>query len=87
MSKAFIYCLRKCKKSASSCLSTKEVTDVAVDIFDRETCFVKQVMEPISLHIPELKIVFEHITTKAAVHVRICFSADPQTQYSSGRAV
>ncbi|MGN2496030.1 dihydroorotase [Serratia nevei] len=43
-----------------------EVTDSAVDIFDREARFIEQVMEPIRRQFPELKIVFEHITTKEA---------------------
>lgn len=43
-----------------------EVTDAAVDIFDREARFIEQVMEPIRCQFPELKIVFEHITTKEA---------------------
>ncbi|WP_019209600.1 dihydroorotase [Yersinia massiliensis] len=43
-----------------------EVTDAAVDIFDREARFIDQAMEPIRRHFPELKIVFEHITTKDA---------------------
>lgn len=43
-----------------------EVTDAAVDIFDREARFIEQIMEPIRQHFPELKIVFEHITTKEA---------------------
>ncbi|WP_145520554.1 dihydroorotase [Yersinia mollaretii] len=43
-----------------------EVTDAAVDIFDREARFIDQVMEPIRRKFPELKIVFEHITTKDA---------------------
>jgi dihydroorotase len=43
-----------------------EVTDPAVDIFDREARFIEQLMEPIRRHFPELKIVFEHITTKEA---------------------
>ncbi|CAI1623103.1 dihydroorotase [Serratia proteamaculans] len=43
-----------------------EVTDAAVDIFDREARFIEQVMEPIRRQFPELKIVFEHITTKEA---------------------
>ncbi|CUY42744.1 Dihydroorotase [Serratia marcescens] len=43
-----------------------EVTDPAIDIFDREACFIEQVMEPIRQQFPELKIVFEHITTKEA---------------------
>lgn len=45
-----------------------EVTDAAVDIFDREARFIDQVMEPIRHHFPELKIVFEHITTKDAAY-------------------
>lgn len=49
-----------------------EVTDPAVDIFDREARFIEQVMEPIRRHFPELKIVFEHITTKeAAQYVQV----------------
>ncbi|MEI7112875.1 dihydroorotase [Serratia sp. TMDUHS_CL] len=43
-----------------------EVTDPTVDIFDREARFIEQVMEPIRGQFPELKIVFEHITTKEA---------------------
>lgn len=43
-----------------------EVTDPAVDIFEREARFIEQVMEPIRRQFPELKIVFEHITTKEA---------------------
>ncbi|CAI0877723.1 dihydroorotase [Serratia ficaria] len=43
-----------------------EVTDAHVDIFDREARFIDQVMEPIRQQFPELKIVFEHITTQEA---------------------
>ncbi|CQJ44163.1 dihydroorotase [Yersinia rohdei] len=43
-----------------------EVTDAAIDIFDREARFIDQVLEPIRRTFPELKIVFEHITTKDA---------------------
>lgn len=43
-----------------------EITDAAVDIFDREARFIEQIMEPIRKQFPELKIVFEHITTKEA---------------------
>ncbi|MBS0056071.1 dihydroorotase [Yersinia sp. Marseille-Q3913] len=43
-----------------------EVTDAAVDIFDREARFIDQIMEPIRRKFPELKMVFEHITTKDA---------------------
>jgi len=43
-----------------------EVVDPAVDVFDREARFIEQVMEPLKNDFPELKIVFEHITTKHA---------------------
>jgi dihydroorotase len=43
-----------------------EVTEAAVDIFDREARFIDQILEPIRQTFPELKIVFEHITTKNA---------------------
>lgn len=44
-----------------------EVTDHKVDIFDREAVFIERVLEPLRRHFPELKIVFEHVTTKEAV--------------------
>jgi len=44
-----------------------EATDEAVDIFDREAVFIEQQLQPIVNTFPELKIVFEHITTKEAV--------------------
>ncbi len=44
-----------------------EVTDSAVDIFDREAVFIERVMAKIIADFPALKIVFEHITTKDAV--------------------
>jgi dihydroorotase len=43
-----------------------EVTDPAVDIFDREAVFIDRVMQPLRRDMPELKIVFEHITTRDA---------------------
>jgi dihydroorotase len=43
-----------------------EVTDPAIDIFDREAVFIDQVMQPLRRDFPELKVVFEHITTKEA---------------------
>ncbi len=45
-----------------------EVTHADVDIFDREAVFIDQVLEPLRNDFPELKIVFEHITTKQAAH-------------------
>ncbi len=43
-----------------------EVTDPAVDIFDREAVFIDRVMQPLRRDFPELKVVFEHITTREA---------------------
>ncbi len=43
-----------------------EVTDPEVDVFDREAVFIERVMQPLRQDFPELKIVFEHITTKEA---------------------
>ncbi len=43
-----------------------EVTDPAVDVFDREAVFIDQVLIPLRRDFPGLKIVFEHITTKDA---------------------
>jgi dihydroorotase len=45
-----------------------EVTNSDIDIFDREAVFIDQVLEPLRKDFPELKIVFEHITTKQAAH-------------------
>ncbi|HED52057.1 MAG TPA: dihydroorotase [Gammaproteobacteria bacterium] len=44
-----------------------EVTDPAVDIFDREAVFIEQVLEPITQRFPALKIVLEHITTQQGI--------------------
>jgi len=43
-----------------------EVTDPEVDVFDREAVFIDRVMQPLRRDLPELKVVFEHITTKEA---------------------
>jgi dihydroorotase len=44
-----------------------EVTDPAVDVFDREALFIDRVMIPLRKAFPALKVVFEHITTKEGV--------------------
>ena len=44
-----------------------EVTDAEVDIFDREAVFIDRVLAPLVARLPELKVVFEHITTQQAV--------------------
>ncbi len=43
-----------------------EVTDPEVDIFDREAVFIERVLQPLRADFPELKLVFEHITTAEA---------------------
>jgi len=43
-----------------------EVTDPAVDVFDREAVFIERVMQPLRRDFPALGVVFEHITTKEA---------------------
>lgn len=45
-----------------------EVTHSDIDIFDREAVFIDQILEPLRRDFPQLKIVFEHITTKQAAH-------------------
>ncbi|HEU0188562.1 MAG TPA: dihydroorotase [Gallionella sp.] len=44
-----------------------EVTDPVVDVFDREAVFIERVMIPLLRDLPELRVVFEHITTRDAV--------------------
>jgi dihydroorotase len=43
-----------------------EVTDHDIDIFDREKVFIERTMDGLVCDFPELRIVFEHITTKDA---------------------
>ncbi|MBI1174108.1 MAG: dihydroorotase [Sideroxydans sp.] len=43
-----------------------EVTDPAVDVFDREAVFIESVLQPLLKDMPELRVVFEHITTQDA---------------------
>lgn len=43
-----------------------EVTRAGIDVFDREAVFIDDVLAPLHTRLPELKIVFEHITTAAA---------------------
>jgi len=43
-----------------------EVTDPAVDVFDRESVFIARILQPLLSDLPELRMVFEHITTADA---------------------
>ncbi|HUW98261.1 MAG TPA: dihydroorotase [Acidiferrobacter sp.] len=44
-----------------------EVTDMAVDIFDREAVFIDRYLQGIIARFPRLKVVLEHVTTREAV--------------------
>lgn len=43
-----------------------EVTDPAIDLFDREKVFIDTVLLPLTQRFPKLKVVMEHITTRDA---------------------
>jgi len=59
--------LERMQKIGMPVLLHGEVTDSAVDIFDREAVFIEQVFARIAADFPALKTVFEHITTAEAV--------------------
>lgn len=44
-----------------------EVTDADVDVFDREKVFIDRILAPLTRRFPDLRIVFEHVTTRDAV--------------------
>jgi dihydroorotase len=44
-----------------------EVTDPAVDVFDRERVFLERVLKPLVGRFPRLRIVLEHVTSSEAV--------------------
>ncbi len=44
-----------------------EVTDPGVDVFDREARFIDEILAPAVERHPRLRVVFEHVTTRAAV--------------------
>lgn len=44
-----------------------EVTSSEIDVFDREKVFIDTVMQPLRKNFPELRVIFEHITTGDAV--------------------
>jgi dihydroorotase len=43
-----------------------EVTESEVDVFDREQVFIDRVLSRVVDRVPQLRVVFEHITTRAA---------------------
>jgi dihydroorotase len=44
-----------------------EVTDPDIDVFDREAVFIERSLAPLIDALPELRVVFEHVTTQEAV--------------------
>jgi len=44
-----------------------EVTDPAVDVFDREAVFIERILSPLLRDFPALKVVLEHVTTAEGV--------------------
>ena len=58
--------LEAMQESGMPLLVHAEVTDVDVDVFDRERVFIDRHMQPLLTKYPGLKVVFEHITTKDA---------------------
>jgi dihydroorotase len=58
--------LEAMQESGMPLLVHAEVTDLDVDVFDRERVFIDRHMQPLLTKYPGLKVVFEHITTKDA---------------------
>ena len=58
--------LAEMERSGMPLLVHGEVTDSAIDIFDRENVFIETVLQPLLVRRPGLRVVFEHITTKDA---------------------
>ncbi|MGI4935621.1 MAG: dihydroorotase [Janthinobacterium lividum] len=58
--------LEAMQKAGLPLLVHGEVTDPAIDLFDREAVFIDRVLEPLRRKMPELKVVFEHVTTSQA---------------------
>lgn len=66
--------LRKCypvleemQKQGMPLLVHAEVTDPSIDVFDRERVFIERHLVALLRDLPELRLVFEHITTRDAV--------------------
>ena len=58
--------LEAMQKAGMLLLVHGEVTSSDIDLFDREAVFIDQQMIPLRRDFPELKVVFEHITTREA---------------------
>lgn len=58
--------LEKMQEVGMPLLVHGEVTDPAIDVFDREKAFLEEVLGPMLERFPDLKVVLEHITTRDA---------------------
>jgi dihydroorotase len=58
--------LEEMQHSGMPLLVHGEVTNPDIDIFDRESVFIERVLQPLLKDLPDLRVVFEHITTKDA---------------------
>lgn len=74
--------LRRCFNSLEAMAETGlpllvhgEVTDIQIDVFDRESAFIEHTLGPLVQRFPGLKIVLEHISTADAV--RFVLAAPP----------
>ena len=73
-----VNCLARCARALEAMqeidlplLVHGEVTHAHVDLFDREKVFIDEVLDPVRHDFPQLRVVFEHITTReAADYVR-----------------
>jgi dihydroorotase len=59
--------LETMEKSNLPLLVHGEVTDPDVDVFDKEKVFIDRILAPLTQRFPNLRIVFEHVTTRDAV--------------------
>lgn len=58
--------LERMEKRGMPLLVHGEVTDVDVDIFDRERVFIDRILAPLTARFPDLRAALEHITTSDA---------------------
>ena len=75
--------IRKCSKALEAMQSVDmpllvhgEVTDAEIDVFDREKVFIERIMQPMLRDFPNLRVVFEHITTQDAAEFVAAASAN-----------
>jgi dihydroorotase len=61
--------LEAMRESGMPLLVHGEVVDKSVDVFDREREFIHRVLRPLLDRFPDLRVVFEHVTTSDAVEL------------------